>query len=257
MALMGVAYAPPIIEDIKMLQKEHANGLYGALPFMVANFFIGLPWLLLITVIFSLVVYWLSNLLPTFTAFVIFVMWLYVDVLAAESLVVLVAAIVPQFVTALAVIAFAHGLWLTVDGFLVPLGTLNAFWKCKYPPAGIGIVQTHPIHALTDSADIPTWTDGFHYINFQTYVFQGLMVNQFKDTIYNCASLPDGGFHCMFVSDLGSQGQSRGTAVLDAYEYSYSPTPTWRWLGCAAAVILVHRIIGFFCLHWRARQHSW
>lgn len=56
-------------------------------------------------------------------------MWLYLDLLAAESLVVLVASIFPNFVIALALTAFANGLWMSVGGFLVPPTVLNVFWK--------------------------------------------------------------------------------------------------------------------------------
>ncbi len=58
-----------------------------------------------------------------------FVLWLFLDLVAAESLVVLVSVIFPVFVLALAVTAFANGLWMCVDGFLVPMGVLNPFWK--------------------------------------------------------------------------------------------------------------------------------
>ncbi|KAK7212000.1 hypothetical protein V2G26_019178 [Clonostachys chloroleuca] len=78
------------------------------------------------------------------------VMWLLLDQLAAESLVVRVSSISPIFFVALAVTAFANGLWMVVDGFLVPMTILNPFWKYV-----------------------------FHYIDYQAYVFQGMMVNEF------------------------------------------------------------------------------
>jgi len=132
MSFMAVAYVPSIIEDLQTLKKEHANGLYGPLSFMVANFLIGIPWLLLITLIFSVITYWLSNFRVAADGFWLWVLWLFLDLLAAESLVVLISAIVPIFVVALAAIAFANGLWMSVGGFLVPMDTLNVFWKCKY-----------------------------------------------------------------------------------------------------------------------------
>ena len=132
MSFMAVAYVPSIIEDLQTLKKEHANGLYGPLSFMVANFLIGVPWLLLITLLFSVISYFLSGFRLAADGFWIWVLWLFLDLLAAESLVVLISAIVPIFVIALAAIAFANGLWMAVGGFLVPLGTLNVFWKCEY-----------------------------------------------------------------------------------------------------------------------------
>jgi hypothetical protein len=56
-------------------------------------------------------------------------MWIFLDLVAAESLVVLVTAIFPNFVIALALVAFANGLWMSVGGFLVTPTILNPFWK--------------------------------------------------------------------------------------------------------------------------------
>ena len=131
MSFMAVAYVPSIIEDLQTLKKDHANGLYGPLPFVVANFMIGLPWLAAITILFSIITYWLCNFRDTASGFWLWVLWLFLDLLAAESLVVLLSSIFPVFVVALAATAFANGLWMSVGGFLVPLNTLNVFWKCK------------------------------------------------------------------------------------------------------------------------------
>lgn len=134
MSFMAVAYIPAYIEDLHMFHKERANGLYGPLPFILANFLIGLPYLLLITFIFSIIAYWLANLRPTAGGFFLWVLYLYLDLLAAEGLVVLVSSLMPIFVVALAVTAFVNGLWMCVGGFLVPMGSLNVFWKCMQLP---------------------------------------------------------------------------------------------------------------------------
>ena len=131
MSFMAVAYVPAFLEDRSTFIKERANGLYGPLAFNLSNFLIGLPYLFLITIIFSLIAYWLGNFVPDAQAFWIWIMWLFLDLVAAESLVVFVSSIAPVFVVALAVTAFANGLWMCVGGFLVPMGTLNVFWKCK------------------------------------------------------------------------------------------------------------------------------
>jgi ABC-type multidrug transport system permease subunit len=131
MALMAVAYAPAIIEDIRLLEEEYTNRLYSPLPFVVANFITGLVWLLAVALSFSLIVFWLTNFHNESHGFVTFTMWLFIDLLAAESMVVFVAALVPEFVTSLALVSFANGLWLAVGGFLVPKNILNSFWKCK------------------------------------------------------------------------------------------------------------------------------
>ena len=83
----------------------------------------------LISILFSVISYWLVNFQPTASAFIHYVMWLFLDLVAAESLVVFVSALFPNFVISLALTAFANGLWMSVGGFLVPPTVLNVFWK--------------------------------------------------------------------------------------------------------------------------------
>ena len=45
MSFMAVAYVPAYLEDRATFVKERANGLYGPVSFLVANFLIGLPYL--------------------------------------------------------------------------------------------------------------------------------------------------------------------------------------------------------------------
>ncbi|KAJ5533052.1 hypothetical protein N7494_009604 [Penicillium frequentans] len=216
MSFMAVAYVPAFLEDRATFAKERANGLYGATPFMISNFLIGLPFLFLIAILFSIISYWLSNFQPTAVAFFTWVMWLFLDLLAAESLVVFVSAIFPNFVIALALVAFANGLWMSVGGFLVTPTILNPFWKYV-----------------------------FHYIDYQAYVFQGMMVNEFSERIYSCGD----GCQCLYDTDLASQCQIRGTAVLE--NYGYATGRTGKWVGILIGIIAVYRLFGWIALQVR------
>jgi hypothetical protein len=128
-SFMAVAYVPAYLEDLSTFHKERANGLYGPTAFIIANFLIGLPYLFLISLLFSIIAYWLCNFRPTADAFFTWIMWLFLDLVAAESLVVLVSSLFPIFVVALALTAFANGLWMSVGGFLVSPKVLNVFWR--------------------------------------------------------------------------------------------------------------------------------
>jgi len=210
---MAVAYIPSFLEDQANFVKEKANGLYGPTAFMIANFLIGLPYLFLISFLFSLVAYWLSNFRPTAGAFFTWVMWLFLDLVAAESLVVFVSALFPIFVVSLALTAFANGLWMSVDGFMVSPKILNVFWRY-----------------------------GFHYIDYQTYVFQGMMVNEFAYRNYTCGS----DCECMFKTDLSSQCLIPGQAVLD--QYGYKTGNTGKWVGILLGIVLGYRLLGWALL---------
>lgn len=217
MSFMAVAYVPAFLEDLGTFRQERANGLVGPLPFMVSNFIIGLPFLFAIALLFSVVAYWLIGFRADASTFFKWVLWLFLDLIAAESLVVLVSSIFNVFVVALAITAFANGLWMCVDGFLVPMNILNVFWKYV-----------------------------FHYIDYQAYVFQGMMVNEFEHRQYRCAKGSGGQPQCSYPSDLNAEGRFRGTDVLAQFGISTGMEGTW--IGIMVGIIAGYRILAYVAL---------
>ncbi|KAF2760409.1 putative ABC transporter [Pseudovirgaria hyperparasitica] len=218
MSFMAVAYIPSFHEDRSLFVKERANGLYGPTSFMVANFITGLPFLFLITVLFSAISYWLSNFEPTATGFMMWVLYLFLDLLAAESLVILISSLTNIFVVALAITAFANGLWMSVGGFLVPLVELNVFWKYA-----------------------------FSFMDYQRWVFQGMLVNEFKDRTYDCGRLANGDCQCMYVTDLIDQCKIDGKGVLDTY--GYKTGQEGKYLCIIVGIIAGYRLFGWLALY--------
>jgi ABC-type multidrug transport system ATPase subunit/ABC-type multidrug transport system permease subunit len=219
MSFMAVAYVPAFLEDQATFAKERANGLVGPFAFLISNFIIGLPFLFLIACLFSIIEYFMSNFRLDAHAFFMYTMWLFLDLLAAESLVVLVSVIFPVFVVALAIAAFANGLWMCVDGFLVPMNILNPFWKYV-----------------------------FHYIDYQAYVFQGMMVNEFKSRTYSCSKV-NGAYQCSYPSDLNAQGKIDGVSVLKTF--NIATNKEGEWVGIMIAIIAVYRLLSYLVLRLR------
>jgi hypothetical protein len=143
-------------------------------------------------------------------------MGLFLDLIAAESLVVLVSSLFPNFVVALALTAFANGLWMSVGGFLVPPTVLNVFWYYA-----------------------------FSFIDYQRWVFQGMMVNQFENQTYGCGM----GCNCMYQTDLASQCRIEGTGILG--QYGYATNRQGRWVGILIGIIAGYRILGWIVLVFR------
>jgi ABC-type multidrug transport system permease subunit len=148
------------------------------------------------------------------------VMWLFLDLVAAESLVILITNICPIFVVSLAAVAFANGMWMSVNGFMVPPHILNVFWKYV-----------------------------FHYIDYQAYVFQGLMVNEFRARTYACDTLPDGGCYCSFASSLQDQCLIDGKDVLETY--GFNEDKVGLWIGIMVGIIVAYRILAWAVLFLR------
>ncbi|KAF2012827.1 ATP transporter [Aaosphaeria arxii CBS 175.79] len=216
MSFMAVAYIPAFLEDLQIFTRERANGLYGPTAFMVANFIIGIPYLFVIAVLFSIVAYWLSNFRSTGEGFWVWVIWLFLDLLAAESLVVLLSSLVPIFVVALAATAFANGLWMSVNGFMVQPEALNVFWRYV-----------------------------FHPIDYQAYVFRGMMVNEFGGRNYSCGS----DCRCIYPSALEDQCLIDGNAVL--HNYGYKTGDVGKYVGYMLVITLGYRLLGWLVLFLR------
>ncbi|KAJ4171376.1 hypothetical protein NW754_013145 [Fusarium falciforme] len=216
MSFMAVAYVSAFLEDEVQYVKEHQSGLYGAAEFILSNFLIGVPYLFLIVVVFSLISYWLCNFHPTAEAFFIWIMWLFLDLLAAESLVVFVASLFPSFVISLALVAFTNGLWMSVSGFMIPPTILNPFYKYV-----------------------------FSYWDYQKYVFEGMMINEFSDRAYACGE----GCRCMYDSHMADQCKIDGQAVLD--QYGYETGHMGRDVGIMISIIFGYRLASWTVLRVR------
>lgn len=141
----------------------------------------------LIALLFTLVTYWLMNLRSSATAVINYLLILFLDLVAAESLVILVSSIFPIFVVALALTAFANGLWMTVGGFLVTPTVLNVFWRYT-----------------------------FRQIDYQRYAFEALVRNQLVGSIYSCAQ----GCNCMFATSLASKCLIEGGEAAESLGYT-------------------------------------
>lgn len=268
MSFMAVAYVPAFLEDRATFVKERANGLYGPGSFLLANFVTGIPYLcaspilprplsllrkkaqtnprplpVLISVLFSIITYWLCNFRPSGAAFFTWVMWLFLDLLAAESLVVLISSLFPIFVVALALTAFANGLWMSVGGFLVSPKVINVFWR--YWARHIDYQLRFPSPSLPPLL-LPFPTEVLTTNNvYRSYVFQGMMVNEFSRRTYAC----DHNCVCMYHSPLATQCQIPGQAVLDTY--GYKPGNTGKWVGILLAIILAYRLLTWLVLQLR------
>jgi len=82
----------------------------------------------------------------------------------------------------------------------------------------------------------------FHYWDYQKYVFEGMLVNEFADRNYSCGD----SCQCMFVTPLVDQCMIAGQGVLD--QYGYKPGHTGRNVGIMIAIIAGYRIAGWLVL---------
>jgi hypothetical protein len=84
----------------------------------------------------------------------------------------------------------------------------------------------------------------------RAWVFQGMMVNEFAPSIYQCGNE----CKCMFETALGAppQCQIAGESVLSTFDYSPHASIS-KGTGVLVAIIVVYRILAFAVLSLRKK----
>lgn len=223
LSFMCVAYVPSYLEDLAVYRREHANGIGTPASFMIANSLVGLPFLFITGLVYTLIIYW--SIPYRSGGFGKFLLYIFLDLVAGESLTIAIGTIVPIFVVALALTAFTNGLWMVVGGFLVPLNMLNQFWKY-----------------------------GFSYIDFQRWCFFGFVRNEVGYLDYECATVPgiDGApdtCNCLAVTSLADQCLVSGQEYIET-QIGINGTQG-LYIGVIIAIILAMRLISWALLWWR------
>ncbi|KAL8105319.1 hypothetical protein AgCh_029202 [Apium graveolens] len=151
LTFMAIGGFPSFVEDMKIFTRERLNGHYGVAAFVVANTISSVPFLFLIGLIPGAISYYLVGLQKEFGHFVYFGLLLFVCIMLVESLMMMVASIVPDFLMGIVAGAGIQGIMILTGGFFrLPNDIPNPVWK--YP---------------------------MYCISFHKYAFQGFYKNEF------------------------------------------------------------------------------
>eukprot|EP00261_Vitis_vinifera_P015425 XP_003635438.1 PREDICTED: ABC transporter G family member 11 [Vitis vinifera] len=152
LTFMAIGGFPSFVEDMKIFGRERLNGHYGVGAFVVGNTFSSIPYLLMISLIPGVIAYYLVGLHKGFEHFVYFALMLFVCMMLVESLMMIVASIVPDFLMGIITGAGIQGVMMLNGGFFrLPNDLPKPFWR--YP---------------------------MYYIAFHKYANQGFYKNEFQ-----------------------------------------------------------------------------
>ncbi|XP_028753105.1 ABC transporter G family member 11-like [Neltuma alba] len=149
---MTIGGFPSFVEEMKVFGRERLNGHYGVIAYVIGNTLSSIPYLLLVTVIPGAIAYYLPGLQNSAEHFIFFCCVLFSCLMLVESLMMIVASIVPNFLMGIITGAGLQGIMILAGGFFrLPNDLPRIFWK--YP---------------------------LYYIAFHRYAYQGLFKNEFE-----------------------------------------------------------------------------
>ncbi|KAJ1377799.1 P-loop containing nucleoside triphosphate hydrolase [Sesbania bispinosa] len=152
LTFMTIGGFPSFVEDMKVFQRERENGHYGVVAFVIGNTFSSLPYLLLVSVIPGAITYYLPGLQKGCEHFLYFLCVLFSSLMLVESLMMIIASIVPNYLMGIITGAGIQGIMLLLGGFF------------KLPNDLPKVVWRYPLH----------------YIAFHRYALQGLFKNEYE-----------------------------------------------------------------------------
>ncbi|KAG0453764.1 hypothetical protein HPP92_025068 [Vanilla planifolia] len=148
---MAIGGFPSFMEEMKVFTRERLNGHYGVSSFVIASTLSSSPYLALISILPGSIAYYLVGLHPGIYHFAYFAMVLFACMMLVESLMMIVAGLVPDFLLGIITGAGIQGIMILNGGlFRMPNDLPLALWK--YP---------------------------LYYISFHKYAVQGFYKNEF------------------------------------------------------------------------------
>ncbi|KAI3850888.1 hypothetical protein MKX03_035943 [Papaver bracteatum] len=152
LTFMSIGGFPSFTEDMTIFGRERLNGHYGVAAFVIGNTLSSIPYLLINTLIPGAIAYYLVGLQKGLEHFVFFVLVMFISVILVESLMMVVASIVPNYLMGIIIGSGIQAIMMLNVGFYrLPDELPNPFWK--YP---------------------------MYYIAFHRYAIEGLYKNEFE-----------------------------------------------------------------------------
>ncbi|KAF7803751.1 ABC transporter G family member 11-like [Senna tora] len=148
---------PSFVEDMKVFERERLNGHYGVTAYIIGHTCSAIPYLLLMSVIPGALVYYLTGLQKGGQHFLYFTCVLFVSVMLVESLMMIVASMVPNFLMGIITGSGILGVMMLNGGFYRLPGDLPKFF----------------------------WRYPLYYISIHKYAYQGLFKNEFEGLTFS------------------------------------------------------------------------
>ncbi|XWS71252.1 hypothetical protein CRYUN_Cryun03dG0122600 [Craigia yunnanensis] len=175
---------PIYLQERRVLMKEASRGAYRISSYMIANTIVFMPFLLAVSMLFAVPVYWIVGLNPSIAAFTFFTFVVWLIILMASSLVLFLSAVSPDFVSGNSLICTVLGAFFLFSGYFIPKDNIPKYWLFMY------------------------------YVSLYRYPLDTLLTNEYWSLRSECFSWhPQDYSHCLLTGNdvLKSRGLDKDT----------------------------------------------
>ncbi|XP_022774054.1 ABC transporter G family member 8-like [Durio zibethinus] len=119
---------PVFLDERPILLKETSSGVYRLSSYLIANTLVFLPYLLVIAIIYSTSVYFLVGLCASWQAFAFFVLVIWIVVLMANSFVLFLSSLAPNYIAGTSLVTVLLGAFFLFSGYFISKDSLPKYW---------------------------------------------------------------------------------------------------------------------------------
>ncbi|KAH7854108.1 hypothetical protein Vadar_010190 [Vaccinium darrowii] len=158
---------PIFLNERPILLRETSSGVYRLSSYLIANTLVFMPYLLAIAVLYSVSVYFLVGLCSTWLAFAYFVLVIWVIVLMANSFVLFLSSLAPNYIAGTSLLTILLGCFFLFSGYFISTASLPKYWLFM------------------------------HYLSMYKYALDALLINEYSCLVSKCLVWFDENKTCM------------------------------------------------------------
>lgn len=169
---------PIFISERPIILRETSSGVYRLSSYLVANTLVFLPYLLAIAIIYSVSIYFLVGLCASWQAFAYFVLVIWVIVLMANSFVLFLSSLAPNYIAGTSLVTILLGAFFLFSGYFISQDSMPKYWLFM------------------------------HFLSMYKYALDALLINEYSCLVSKCFLWYDETHTCMVTG--GDVLQKRG-----------------------------------------------
>ncbi|KAM0944445.1 putative ABC-type maltose transporter [Dioscorea sansibarensis] len=173
---------PIFVGERPILLREASSGLYRLSSHLFATTMVFIPYLLCVALLYSASVYFLVGLCLTWEAFSCFVLIVWVVVLTANSFVLFVSSLAPDYIAGTSLVMVSLAGFFLFSGYFISMGSMPSYWLFA------------------------------HYLSPYKYALDALLENEYGCAAARCFEREDGAATCAMTGagELARRGLKEG-----------------------------------------------